>query len=308
MRLAFAAVLLHYSPLMWPFGADFSWQPAASARFSTMPEPHGLGQHLDLTVLAEPAVFRIFHGAFLAGVLLYAAGWLMPLALLVMLAVNVSVGTLQASQGFIGHSAQPVALVLLAQFLAATFAALSGPGWRGWVLSPARSLRLMADWSRQALAAVYLVTALTKLLISEGRWFTKGAEFVMQMEKSQTEALTDTGVGVSQSARRFTEWLGDHPSAASALLLAALLLEIAAPLALLNRSLSLIIGLLLILFHVVNDWLMSLPFAENRWLLLIFFVNIPFWAVTLLRRGSGVLPGTGHPHSPEAGPPAASTA
>jgi hypothetical protein len=211
-------------------------------------------------------------------VVLYAAGVAAPLALMAMLFVNVTVATLNVSQGAVGHSGQVIGIPLLLQTIASLI--VLAPRWGGWgnlTMLSAPAERLLADWTRQGVVAAYVVTGCTKLIVSQGRWAGRGPEFVMQMEKAQSEALHDTGVPVSDLALRVTEFLAENPAWASAMLAVALAAELAAPLALLNRKMSALAGLALLGFHIANDFLMRLPFHENRWMLLIFFVNVPFW-------------------------------
>jgi hypothetical protein len=290
MRALFAFVVLRYTSFMWPIewphpgnGWMFRFLPASP--FGSQPEPVGLARFFDLTFLHEPSVFAVIRGVFLAGILMYAAGLVVPVALIAMLFANVTIATLNVSQGAVGHSGQVIGIPLLLQTIAILI--VLAPRWgglRNLVALSAPAERLLVDWTRQGVVATYLVTGCTKLIVSQGRWAGRGAEFVMQIEKAQTEALHDTGVAVSDLAQRVTGFLAEHPFCASVMLTVALAVELTAPLALLNRRMSGLIGLLLLGFHIANGFLMRLPFLENRWMLMIFFINVPFWMWAGARR------------------------
>jgi hypothetical protein len=278
MRVLFALAILHYTPWMWPFNGDWHFSLSHGPPFKTQPEPVGLSASVDLTFLSVPAVFRIVQTVFYAGVLFYALGLAMPLAIAALLFANVGLVSLNAAQGAIGHSGQIIGLPLLLQGIASLVGLT--PKWGGWRNLGFITLsaeRLMVNWAQQAIVAAYLVSGCTKLIATHGGWILRGLQFALQMKKAQAEALSDSGAPVSELAEAAADFLAAHSWIASLTLAAALSLELLAPLALLNRRLSAIIGLALIGFHVGNDILMNLAFMENRWMLLVFFINIPFW-------------------------------
>ena len=64
---------------------------------------------------------------------------------------------------------------------------------------------------------------------------------------------------------------------------AGLMLELFAPLSLLNRATLVVGGLALITFHKANGAILSLAFRQSQRVLVILFVNVPYLVVEGLR-------------------------
>ena len=80
-------------------------------------------------------------------------------------------------------------------------------------------------------------------------------------------------------------WMLKHPILTTLMFGAGFFLELFAILALRSRAWALFIGLSIIALHQMIAVMMKLTFHNNEILVLIFLVNIPFWAVWLARRG-----------------------
>jgi hypothetical protein len=102
---------------------------------------------------------------------------------------------------------------------------------------------------------------------------------VMKAQREQQ----NSGVHISQTAMDLANWMGDNPHAAMAMLFCGWLLEASVFLILLNRRISLVFGLILVVFHLMNGWFMGLPFPTNRKVVWLVFVNVPFWLWFLYR-------------------------
>ena len=135
------------------------------------------------------------------------------------------------------------------------------------------------------LAATYVVAGISKVAFGGWDWWTRGDSFVIQMCKAQDEMFfTWATPPLSGHAIAFGDFLETNPGLAKPMLAAALLLELGAFLACTTRPRALFIGLGLLLFHKMNEWLMGLPFAGNVHALLILFIMPHSWTVLLLAK------------------------
>jgi hypothetical protein len=257
--------------------------------YFSLPAPTGIGVIWPgITALSDPAVFETVRLCFYAAALLYICGLLAPVALIYMLLVDACMGSLLASQGANGHSRQTMALALLGITLA-SYACLflkNRGGWKNLLLWTRDAQDLAMNWGRQMIVAAYAVSAVTKEIKTDGFWFTKSEGFTLAVAKAQEEASIKGVVEITASARDFLGWMAHHPGISIAMLLGAWLLEISAPLMLLNRRIALLLGILLWIFHGINGWFMGLGFPLNRALMIVFFINIPWWLHAGLRSKS----------------------
>lgn len=284
MRLFFAGVL----------ALSFSMMAEKARGFSGLPAPNGLGRWLDVAVLADPTVNSLAAALFLALLPLYVAGLALPLVGGLILLLHVALGSLLNSQGAIGHTYQPVSLVLGVQWLASLWAGIRRPS--EWLFVRRAGGAAAVDASRQMLAACYAVSGLSKLVASGGLWMWNAPLLALQIEKTRAMNFYNTLEPVPGRSAEVAQLLLDHPWVARVLIGAALPLELLAVLACLNRGLGLVLGLVLILFHSTVSRIMGLDFSLNQYLLLIFFVNVPFWAwwaLQSLRSSRGSAPPAG---------------
>lgn len=213
--------------------------------------------------------------------------WVFPpvLILLPPLIASFGHGTLGNSSGAIGHTTQLVTLVLLASWLAALWSTVCE--WRGKSLpNDFTPSQLAADWTRQVFMSTYVVSAISKLIQSHGLWFQDAPYFGLQIVKALGMAkYGDYGQGND------VEWLAqfmlDHAWLSKLLIGVALPLELFAFLAVLNRRLSLVFGILLYLFHSTVTEVLHLGFVYHKALLLILMVNPLWWLVQGMRRLTG---------------------
>ena len=265
MRLLFAAVLLFVIP--------------PRLRYTTVPVPNGLARIADLGFLLDPSVFAICRYVFWALIFLYVLRIALVAVLPCLTLFVIAVGSLNNSQGAIGHTRQIVALVLLAQTAAHVYTCLRRVRDQE-SNGNENSENRMVYWSQQAIAATYLTSALTKLLHTSGKWFLQSPLVALQIVKTTDQNYYNTlepnryGAGVA-----IAEWIVQHPLLVAIIMGAGLLLELTAPLMLRGRGLALLYGIALLTFHETVGRVMKLNFPFNEYLLWIYVVNVPYWAV-----------------------------
>ncbi len=249
-------------------------------RWDSQPHPNGLAYFFNFTFLSNDAVEKPLRYAMGASLILYVAGVPGAFSLAIPLFMCIGSSTLANSQGSVGHTAQGLHLALLAVWLAALWAFIQKR--RGRSLKHGYTSReLEIDWARQALAATYVVSAITKLILSKGLWFIDAKYFPLHVLKNNEMQYYDL---LDPAARRL-DWLPEamlqHPHWCQFLFGIALPLELFAFIALRNRRAAALFGLGLIAFHESVTQLTHLAFIFNKLLLLILFVAPWFWVVWL---------------------------
>ena len=299
-RLAIAYLLIDNvlgMRLNYDWAYPFVGIAKSGPNYFSLPAPTGIGLIWPgITALSDPAVFGTVRAFFYAAALLYVCGVLAPVALIYMFLVDACMGSLLASQGAHGHSRQAIALGLLGMTMA-SYACLfikKRGGWKNLLIWSKFSQDLAMNWGRQMIVAAYAVSAVTKEIKSDGFWFTKSEGFTLAVAKAQEEAAIKGVVEITEGARDFLGWMAHHPQVSVAMLLGAWLLEISAPLMLLNRRMALLLGILLWIFHGINGWFMGLAFPLNRALILVFFINVPWWVYTGVKSGVSRTPAKSH--------------
>ncbi len=271
MRLAFAALLVRGMPEV--------------THFTGQPVPNGLAHWMDFTFLSDPAVvlwLRWIYGAMIG---LYVLGIWRMLSLPVLAAVLVSYGTLGNSQGAINHITQIFVLVVLGQVVSAWHSGL----WLRRRITDKSEYRRQANdnlihATLQVMAAVYVVSGLTKLINSGGEWIWSVPNLAVQFAKNLDMAYYNTLQTPEGGTVAVIAWIAEWPNAARLLFGTGLVLELFAFLALLRREWAALMGLSLLLMHATISHIMHLGFFYNKILLLVFFINIPFWIVCVARR------------------------
>lgn len=244
--------------------------------YASQPHPNGLGMWMDFSFLADNAFEPWLLLAAGVSLLLYVFGVPAAFSLAVPLLAGVGAATLINSQGAIGHIAQGLHLCLLVVWLAGVWSLVCKK--RGRPLPcDFNAGQLEMDWARQGLAASYVVSAITKLIESQGRWFIEARYFPLGLVKNNDMQFYDT---LDASARQM-DWLPqllmEHPLLCQFFFGIALPLELFVFLGLRNRRMAALFGIGLIVFHECVTQLTHLSFIFNKLLLLILFVNLPWW-------------------------------
>lgn len=104
-REAFVLRALMAAALGWFFPPAVSW--------TSQPSPVGLAHWFDLTWLANPNVFAAYRAVYMALLILYASGFVLPLTLSLMTLMQILPPTLHNSQGFTYHGNQILSLTLV---------------------------------------------------------------------------------------------------------------------------------------------------------------------------------------------------
>lgn len=251
----------------------------APPSFPDTPHPHGLAHFMDLGFLRNATTVHWLSLTATLTLALRALGIAEPLTLGWTLFVVVASKSYNQSQGVIGHAGQLLTLCLLAQWLASVWALRkSAAGLHGLIWGGLESWKRQVWWITQTIAASYTVSACTKLINSDFTWPFRGAHFLVQILNAHEENRASYLGEPSQFAQWIVRLLTDHPTLGNAMLIPAFALEFFAFLALLNRRLSLALGLDLLAFHNMTDLNMAIDFGAHQQLLWLFLVNPIFWA------------------------------
>ena len=264
-----------------------AWRFPLIPRYSAQPFPAGVARLVDFSFLGDQTLNAWVYGAFAAALVLYVLGRAMLLAVGTLLVLWVGAGALSNSQGSLAHDTQLVGMVLLAQWLA--YARGAWAVWRGGVRAQAID-ELAVDYSQQVIVASYLLAGMMKVVLSRGRWIEQVPYVASDIVKTHGQRFAD-GLDAALLARgeRFATFALTHTIIMRLMLGSALLLELCSPLALLGRRAALVFGLALIGMHRGIEYVMMIRFYEHEVLLLLYFVNLPYWLVWAgrrIRRGS----------------------
>lgn len=249
--------------------------PKMDVMETSQPKPNGLGLLVDFSFLSKDNIEKPLRAATAASLVAYMLGVPSVVSLALPLFFCVGIATLKNSQGFIGHTAQALHLVLLSVWLAGLW------GW--WRRRQGKALpqaftqgQFEADITRQAVAAGYVVSGISKLFFSHGAWLYSAKYLPLHIVKNTEMKYYDA---INPAVLK-NDWLPqlmmDHPLLCQALFGVALPLELFAFLGLYNRRSAALFGIGLIAFHESVTQLMSLSFIFNKALLLVFFVA-PWW-------------------------------
>lgn len=254
----------------------------ASVPWTTQPVPNGLARVIDLTFLADNAVYEPLRWAALAALVVYAVGLVPLLSLGGATSLIIMVGTLENSQGAIGHHLQLVCLVAGGQWLA--YAASLGHWWRPTTEAHRRAVQT----AKLVIVAAYVASACVKLIASGGLWVWQLPDISLQLIKTHANVYYDTlqpqSIWASETLPRL---IVAHPNLTRLFFLPGLLLELFAFLALCGRRAGFAIAAGLLAMHLLIRVVMQLSFSAHEWLLLIFFLNPPY-LVYLAGRGLGL--------------------
>lgn len=284
--------------------------------FLALPYPRSLANFVDVTWINQPEHIHLVAGSLGVLLVVFVLGIAPAISMLGLLAFQCCLGSLENSQGGnVWHTSQVLALVMLGFAIAAVgenFTAWRQGGlralwaerfrWLGYALrTPAAWLRpavgpletsVEARRSRtiylvqQCLAVTYMVAGISKLWISKGRWCVQVQEIWLQFEKNQLLKYYQTLQPTPSFVTWATQAVEAHPTLTSGFFSVGLLLELGCFVALFNRGLMGLLGVALVVMHLLISACMMLDFYWNEWLVVIFFINVPYWLVRLGRTRS----------------------
>ncbi len=242
--------------------------------FTTQSIPVGLAHFIDFTFLSNATLWTICKAVTLLLIPVYAANIAFLPTVSWFLFTAVSCGTLQNSQGGISHVNQPLALIFLGQWLYGWYQLRAGVS----------DQRMQIHISKVILASCYVTAAITKLLVTDGTWMWRAPELAIQIIKATGDSYYSGGVPPSAFPEYVAVSMVEHPWVTRLIVGPALLLELFAFLMLRDRRTAFVYALALIAGHEVIYALMKLAFWQWELLLLILFINPPYW---LTKRLSG---------------------
>lgn len=252
-------------------------------KYTTQPHPNGVGMFVDFSFLSNDTYEKPLRAATGLSLLAYALGVPAEFSLAIPVFFGLGTATLSNSQGAIGHTAQGLHLVLLVLWLAGL--------WSRWCQARGQSLpsgfssgELGLDWARQGLMAAYVVSAITKVVNSDGNWLSDARYFPLHVVKNNDMEFYDTLNPAAQKLDWLPQVLMEHPVVCIFFFGLALPLELFAFLGLYNRRIAVIFGLGLIAFHQSVTVLTNLSFIFNKLLLLFLFVCPQWWLAEGVRR------------------------
>jgi hypothetical protein len=320
MRVLFAWVLFGSFRLAG-YNA-FDWF-ASKGRGPFQPtEPRSIAQFMDVTWIIDPAWIPWFAAMVCGGLVLLILGVMPVLSAGLLLFLHMNIGALENSTGKkVDHASQLLCFVLLAILLAGIYdyvQALRHSGRAGlvevlksrwswlayllrhpgcWIRRAGNHVEILAERSRsravytvqQLIAAGYVVSGISKLWISKGKWIQESENIHLQFLKNQKYEYYET-LNPNVATPWAIDFVMNYPVLAKCVLACGLLLEVFCFVALANRVSLLVFGISLILMHHMIAQLMSLFFDFNIWCLWIWYVNVPFCLIWLWKsRGKKVV-------------------
>ena len=248
------------------------------------PDPNGIAHLVSLTFLNAPHAKTIVWSLVGLFLVAYVVGaWLGRWVLLVSLAgltvLSTLVRTYANSQGYINHAHQVVTLTLLAQSLTVAWVLWAGRRKGRPLEAPLSLASLVLYYSQGVMAGTYVISAITKLINSRGLWVWNTIYLPLELVKSRREQFFTHLDPAYAGDSPHVSWMLAHPWTCRVLFGSGFFLELVALLALRGRPWALGLGLGLIAMHLSIEYLMTLRFHFNLWLLAIFFVNPAGWIV-----------------------------
>ena len=251
-------------------------------------KPTGLAHVFPLTWLARPGVFLVCQIIVAVAAIFYLANRLLLPATGAMTLVHILIFTLDNSQGATNHAYHLISIVLLAQFLTylSPHVVRFIERWKKITLprlfATDKGIRLndlALYFSQQAIAAAYIVAGLSKLIRSKGLWVWQSPNVSVELMKTNAQNFYNRLEidATFEHRQQVAQWMIDNPMITRVLMGGGLAIELFAFLALRNRLGALLTGLAIIALHWGIYVSMGLFFKYNIAIVIIFFVNAPYW-------------------------------
>ncbi|MFT5413009.1 MAG: hypothetical protein ACI8XO_000036, partial [Verrucomicrobiales bacterium] len=193
------------------------------------------------------------------------------------------------------HGTQMVGLVLLAQtIIVLTFAIYRMTNGKPFPFKKGITVgSFFLFYSQMAIVSIYVVSVVSKVDRSDGKWFAKSHYVALHIVKAERDRyhakLEDPAPETEPAPQSIVAARAAlaHPNLTRIALGAGVLLELFAFAALYGRGAAALIALGMIGFHRSIAHIMSIYFHFNEMLLIIFLINLPFWIAWLVKRSSG---------------------
>lgn len=239
---------------------------------TAQPYPDGICRLINCAAWAQEPLRYATVGLLAVLAVLYLAEKKMALTTFLVFVVSVLLFSLEASNG--EKSLRGIhSLFFLAQSLAYLL----------YAKSDTQSLyAARIRFSAQFVAAVYLLSAISKWQTAGWGWITESPNMALQVVKSYAYTTFDTGLPhYAQTGTRIAGWMARHPGAVKAALLCAWLLEAGSFVLLLKKKWAFAYACLLLLMHVGILLAMNIYFPTLIYPLVIFFIN-PLYLLYLI--------------------------
>lgn len=269
MRLLFAWLVWRLLPL--------------EVAYVAQPVPNGWGHLMDFTFLAEGGYWSVLRLCTGVALLIYAVGAAPVLSLGWPALVLTAYGTLENSQGAIGHHLQLTCMVALAQW--GVYLAGARQGLRQVLWPALHDHQLAVHWAKLVIVAGYVTSACVKLIASGGLWLVQLPDISLQLLKTHANVYYDTlRPAEGWVATKLPYFISEHPNLTRLFFAPGLVLELLAFVALAGRGKAFLLGAGLLVMHWLVRAVMNLSFGSHEWLLIIFLLNVPYWAWWALAR------------------------
>jgi hypothetical protein len=251
--------------------------------FDKQDKANGIAHLVDLTFFSDEKFVKTLPWIVLPCLLLYAVGVGLPVVLPILTLLQIGARTLFNSQGSIHHGYQMVSLVMLVQTGIVLWHC-----WGNWkeamgikrpkLVNGRNFWDSFVRYSQYMVIGCYVIAGVIKPINSDGEWFKNSHMIGIQLVKTDRQNYySELDSKYGNDPVPYAEAMLKHPNWTRIFLAMGVLLEIFAFLALYNRLASLVFGLMFILFHYFNEFLMNLVFPNNEKLVWIFLINLPFW-------------------------------
>jgi hypothetical protein len=261
--------------------------------------PVGLAHFIDLSFLQNGQFFEQLYRLFLLATALFVLGVTPALSTGYMLFIMSAVGSLRNSYGNIHHGTQVVAMVIMGYWLAYVWGIIrsspNGEPRLSHFLKPKRETHQRAMWwAFQAAVATYVVAGVSKLRISGLSWISDLPYMSLHIEKIGWQHFYGTGEeALLIQAQEMSALVAGHPWLTRIIVGSGLFLELFAFIALFGRWHAAIMGITLVGMHVMISRIMQLDFPLNNWVLIIYFINLPFLILWLSKHAFRCFSGKG---------------
>lgn len=144
--------------------------------------------------------------------------------------------------------------------------------------------QLRFTFSIQAIAATYILSAISKLSVSGIFWASSSKYLPLQILKShQYKYVTNADIDYVNTGNKLASFVQENHTLITALLTISLLLELFAWLSIGSKKRALLYGCLLMLMHIGINWLMDIRLIGISRPMYIFLVNPLFiiWVAAL---------------------------
>lgn len=295
IRILFAWLIFQCLPLD-PLGyGDWigkgGWFGTAGGVDSTeQRHPKGLARFFDLTFMSKDSLqlplWILSMGALISYI--FGRGLLISLPILTM--IMVLAWTLFNSNGFAFHGFKLVGLILVTQTVMVWVLAISK-----WVRKKSATIETPADVERSryqlndylirftqvTIIAAYVIAGVTKLVRSDGEWIQNSHYSSLYIVKTYRQnyykELDDERFGAAPERVPWANEMLENPTTTKIFMSGGLFLELFCFIGLWNRWLMTLVGIGIVFFHRMVDYLMHLQFYQNEVAVWIFLVNPAFW-------------------------------